>query len=97
MVLEMIEPQNVSWYAFLIVSIVFLVPGLLVTLLNYFILFRNWRTGKHSSLILLVGGFSVFVGLMFFPNTYTRVFSWASFVGDPGYWVLVRRLRTPPA
>jgi hypothetical protein len=84
-----ISNEQIAYFCQLGASLFFLLPGSLIVIYNFLLIVINWRKEKKSSLVLLLGSFPMFFGLLLFPANAVRLFCWLPFVIDPGSWVLV--------
>jgi|GEM_PF-1127414 hypothetical protein len=84
-----ISNEQIAYFCQLGASLFFLLPGSLIVIYNYLLSVINWRKEKKSSLVLLLGSFPMFFGLLLFPANTVRLVCWLPFLIDPGSWVLV--------
>jgi hypothetical protein len=66
-----------------IASLVFVCPGALLVLANYWLTFRYYWYGRRASLAPVLGGLLLCFGLLIHPNWAVRAAAWAGLLIDP--------------
>jgi hypothetical protein len=65
-----------------IIGLLLLGFGTVISLLNWVYVYLSWRTGRHHSLIPLIGGVRLLIGALLVPSL--RPFAWVAVFFDAG-------------